>query len=82
VPDLREVTITIERRLIVDVERFFTEYPDEWQEFEDDGMTREDFIRETINEIGTDDLDFFTVNHPTKGWSAEEETMDVEIRKL
>lgn len=78
-PDVREITVEVEKRYKVDVEGWFTEFEKEWLEFlEGDEPTdedREEFIRESMHILAAEDsLHLGAIN-----W--EDEIMNVEMSR-
>ena len=56
--DVRQITVEATSTFTVDVDTWFTEYDDEWQDFldgeEETPALREEFIRDTASELGRD----------------------------
>lgn len=52
-------SIEIRRTLTVDADDLFTEFVSEWEDAERRGLTRDQFIRETLEILG-DECDLYT----------------------
>lgn len=67
--DIREIEITVTHRGKVDCDKFFEEFAEEWSDYldgaEEEPGDRDDFIADTVAEIGLEALDDFATEYDT-----------------